>query len=47
LTVEIATRADVESSSHRADAFAVNRKDHRSYELVEVTIQGFDHGYCA
>jgi hypothetical protein len=48
LIVEIATRADVEGSHHWREAFAVNRKDHRYYELVEDTIrQGFDYGYFA
>ena len=43
--VELYTRRELTQCSHWRDAFATERKDHRYYEVVEDTIEGFDYHY--
>jgi hypothetical protein len=44
-TIRIAGRDEVASLQRWQSAFAGERKDRRYYELLEDTVEGFDHGY--
>jgi hypothetical protein len=43
--LRIATRSEIASLPRWQSAFAAQRKDHRFYELLEDTLEGFDYGY--
>jgi len=47
-TIRIATRDEIDASTHWRTAFAGERKDYRYYELIEDTLKGeFNYGYLA